>query len=138
MALAAMVAGASGQSLNGTGPAGPRQMTRGPPATQEDAEPTTVERGVEDDTRALSGDTMFALIAMCRERKWVLATDHAHVHDAGMVEGIDRFILTVGASAADGGGDGGHKGERVWERAAAPAPRCAQSVPSSSSHHRPP
>ena len=114
MALAAVVAGASGQSLNGTGPAPPRQMTRGPPATEEDAEPTTVERGVEDGTR---GDTMLALLAMCREREWVLATNNARGHDAGMEEGIDRFILTVGAgaSAADGGGDGGgddgHKGE---------------------------
>ena len=134
MALAAVVAGASGQSLNSTGPAPPRQMTRGPPATKEDAEPTTVERGVEDDTR---GDTMLALLAMCREREWVLATNNARGHDAGMVEGIDRFILTVGASAADGGG-GGHKGERVWEHAAVPEPRRAQSVPSSSSHHRTP
>ena len=112
MALAAMVAGVSGRSLNSTGPAPPRprQTTRGPPAAQEEAGPTTVERGVEDGTW---GDTMFALLALCRERKWVLATDHEHEHDAGTVEGVDRFILTVGAgaSAADGGGDGGHKGE---------------------------
>ena len=120
MALAAVVAGASGQSLNGTGPAPPRQMTRGPPATEEDAEPTTVERGVEDDTCALSGDTMFALIAMCRERKCYLATDQTAEGEAMAETRSDRYTLTMGATVAEGEGDGGRGGEGGWEYAAAP------------------
>ena len=113
MALAAMVAGATcnGQSLF-TGPAPPRQMTRGPPATEEDAEPAVGERGVQDETCALSGDTMSALIAMCRERKWVLAVDHAGKCLGD--EGTGRFVLTMGARA-DGSGDGGHKGDEGLE-----------------------
>ena len=121
MALAAMMAGASGQSLmNSVSSAFPRQTTRGPRAAKEDTTPTG-KRGVEDESYALSGDTMFALIALCRERKWVLATDRA-----GIMMEEDRFVLTMGASAAERGEDGGHKGGLgVRVRAAVPAPRCA-------------
>ena len=114
MALAAMVAGGNGQSLSNTGLATLEKTTHGPPAVKEDAEPATGERGVEDETCALYGDTMFALTAMCRERKWVLAVDHA---ETCLGEGMDRFVLTMGASAGDGGDDGGsnsgHKGEWI-------------------------
>ena len=119
MALAAVVAGASGQSVNGmaTGLAPPRQTARGPPATQEDAEPTDGERGVEDGACALYGDTMFALTALC---KWVLATDHAG--GVGQAGGADRFVLTMGAGAgaADGGG---YEGEEGLGACPCPCPR---------------
>ena len=127
MALAAMMAGASGHSLmNSVSSAPPRQTTRGPQAAKaEDTAPTS-KRGVEDEAYALSGNTMFALIALCRERKWVLATDRAGMMMEEGTVPLDRFVLTMGASAADSGDDGGHDGELgVRVRAGVPAPRRA-------------
>ena len=87
MALAAVVAGASGQSLNGTGPASPRQMTRGPPATEENAEPTTVERGVEDET------CVEELITKLKTSDPPKVTEFEHVGEAKAFVGGD-FVLS--------------------------------------------
>ena len=124
IALAAMLAGvnANGRtSLNSTGVTPPQRPTRGPLDARGGAK-LADEHGVNDEAGALSGDTMFALIAMCREREWVLSNDHA-----GMAkeEGVDRYALTMSAGAAEGGGgDGGHEGEKMWECTAGPL-RCA-------------
>ena len=60
---------------------------------------------------AVTDDKTFELIAMCRERAWKLVADRE-----AMVKGLDRFVLTMGETEAEGGGEGGFEGERGCER----------------------
>ena len=114
---AVMLVGTMRPSLASEGAAVPprRQPTPGPPATADRPEAAT-ERGGREEACTVTDGAVLELLSMYHEREWSLSTDH--------------FVLTMGATEAEGGDESGREGEGVRQlQRVAPPPRSFAALP---------